>query len=503
LTKKLGNGGMAEVWQAHDQQSGRQVAMKFLRPDQFLATYTDEGERYDELRILRQRFRREGALLERLQHPGIPQMYDRGTHGADPYIVMRLVEGVSLHDFLERHTPTIGVTVSIAAQITDALACAHALPVVHRDLKPHNVLIARDGTVVLIDFGIAKPLGPDTTSYTRQGSTVGSRGYQAPEQILERQVTPGTDLYALGCILYRMLAGRPPFIGDGLPAQHISGTPLPVSVFAPHVPPELDELTLRLLAKNPDDRPATASAVRALLDHYLPQPGEAAPSPRFDPDPTAFFRAPKGHEQTTAPPTPSRAPASSRRRGPWLRRREVEALLADVRTQLRSGDVDADLPRIVGLLEAARRQWGPTDPLVLSIHMTAADGFRTAGDCQKAATLYQEIADISAAGDGPAHQADALEAQLGLGECRIPFGDLAAALHALAETIDMLPRLVPQRAEPLAARCKEVGLELEELRCDEARTMLDRLDRWESDDTDPDALSSPPTGPAPGDMPQR
>jgi eukaryotic-like serine/threonine-protein kinase len=484
LAKMLGKGGMAEVWQAHDQQSGRQVAMKFLRPAQCLDSYADEGERYAELSILRQRFRREAALLERLRHPGIPQMYGRGTHNGDPYIVMRLVEGVSLHDFLERHTPTTGVTVSVAAQITDALACAHALPVVHRDLKPHNVLIARDGTVVLIDFGIARPLGPDATDYTRQGSTVGSRGYQAPEQILERQVTPAADLYALGCILYRMLAGRPPFVGDGLPAQHISGTPLPSSVFAPHVPPELDELTLRLLAKDPQDRPASAQAVRSLLGRFLPGPGEPDPSPRFDPDPTAFFRAPEDRRQTAAPAVPSRPAGPGPGREPWLRRRDVEGFLTENRAQFRSGGADPDVLRIVSMLNAARRQWGQADPLVRSLRMTAADGFRILGNCQEAAAHYQEVVDISAAGDDPAHRADALEARLGLGECRIPFGDLAPALHALAETIGMLPRLAPDRARPLAARCKEVALELQELRYDEARTVLGQLGECYPEGTD-------------------
>lgn len=480
LTKMLGKGGMAEVWQGHDQQSDRQVAIKFLRSDQFAISDTDDSERHQELKILRQRFRREGALMERLQHPGIPQLFDRGTHGADPYIVMRLVEGVSLHDFLERHTTTIGVTAAIAVQITDALACAHALPVVHRDLKPHNVLIDRDGTVVLIDFGIAKPLNPDATGYTRQGSTVGSRGYQAPEQILERQVTPATDLYALGCVLYRMLAGRPPFIGEGLPAQHISDTPPPPSAFSPHVPPELDELTQRLLAKTPEDRPATASEVQAVIGQYLPKPGQPEPSPRFEPDPTAFFRIPRGHQQTAKPTAPSRAAGSNRRREPWLRRRDVEAFLTEFRTQLRTGDVEPDLPRTISMLDAARRQWGPTDPIALSLRMAAADGYRTAGDCQEAAILYQEIYDIGAANDGHSHGADMLEARLGLAECRIPFGDLASAVHALAETIDALPQLQPHRAQSLTARCREIGLELEELKRYEARAMLDRLDDWEA-----------------------
>jgi serine/threonine protein kinase len=304
LTEMLGKGGMAEVWRAEDLELRRTVAVKFLRPDPFLAACSDEAERREEFRVVCHRFRREGSLLGRLHHPGIPELYDSGTHGDEPYIVMRYIDGVSLHEFIERHTITVDVAAAIAAQITDALICAHALPVVHRDLKPYNILIGQDGTAALIDFGIAKPLGPGTTGYTRQGSTVGSRGYQAPEQILEGQITPATDLYALGCVLYFMLAGRPPFIGDGMPAQHLSHNPLPLLAFKSDIPAELDNLTLQLLEKNPDDRPPDARAVRALLDPYLPRLGDAAPSPRFIPDPTAVFRTPSSHPQPIAPRTP-------------------------------------------------------------------------------------------------------------------------------------------------------------------------------------------------------
>jgi serine/threonine protein kinase len=486
LTEMLGKGGMAEVWRAEDLELRRAVAVKFLRPDPFLAACSDEAERREEFRVVCHRFRREGSLLGRLHHPGIPELYDSGTHGDEPYIVMRYIDGVSLQEFMDHHMITVDVAAAIAAQITDALICAHALPVVHRDLKPYNILIGQDGTAVLIDFGIAKPLGPGTTGYTRQGSTVGSRGYQAPEQILEGQITPATDLYALGCVLYRMLAGRPPFIGDGMPAQHLSHKPLPLLAFASHIPAELDGLTLQLLEKSPDDRPLDARAVRARLDPYLPKLGDAAPSPRFNPDPTAVFRTPRSHPQHVAPRTP-RVAQEPRRHGPWLRRREVEAMLARVQSQLRSSDGD-DVSRIelLSLHETARSQWGPADPLVLSVHLAAADVLRVAGDCHEATAVYQAVVDLSAVTDGSAHPAIAIEARLGIGECRIPFGDLPSALQAMIETVDQLAHLPTQRALQLARRCREVGLELDELRLSGVSAVVERLDQWESKTTSTD-----------------
>jgi serine/threonine protein kinase len=480
LTAMLGKGGMAEVWRAEDLERRRPVAVKFLRPDQFLAAYSDEGERQDEIRILRHRFRREGSLLGRLHHPGIPELYDSGTHGDDPYIVMRYVDGVSLHEFIEHHTITVDVAAAIAAQITEALICAHALPVVHRDLKPYNVLIGQDGTAALIDFGIAKPLGPGTTGYTRQGSTVGSRGYQAPEQILEGQITPATDLYALGCVLYRMLAGRPPFVGDGVPSQHISNKPPPLVAFASHVPADLECLTLRLLEKHPGDRPPDATVVRDLLAPFLPKLGDAAPSPRFNPDPTAVFRAPRSDPPPVAPraSTPIR---ESRRSGPWLRRREVDALLDRVQNQLRSGAADDVSHReLLDLSEKAGSQWGPADPLVLSVQLAAADVLRVAGDCREATAVYQAVVEVSAATDDSTHHAIAAEARLGIGECRIPFGDLSSALRAMSHTVELLPHFPAQWGYRLATRCREVGLELAELRLPDVDAVLKRLQSWET-----------------------
>jgi serine/threonine protein kinase len=482
LAKLIGKGGMAEVWEARDLQVQRRVAVKFLRPDQDPAGIEDEEGWFENLTALRGRFRREGALLGRLRHPGIPELFGQGSYGTDPYIVMQLIEGVSLHHFLERHNPTVGAAAAIVAQIADALVHVHSLPVVHRDIKPYNLLVAQNGTVVLIDFGIAKPVSRHATPYTRHGSTVGSRGYQAPEQILERQVTPKTDLYALGCVLYELLAGRPPFTGDSLADQHLHQVPLPLLVHAPHLPDELGEITLQLLEKEPDMRPANAAVVRDVLSGYLPQPGDPAPSPRFDPDPTRPFRERAERwppvPQISSAPVPG--PARSRRGAAWLSRREVEAALQAAEDELASGDLGTGAARIVELVPAAQRQWGRADPLARAVRKKAADSLRVAGDCGRAGILYQGLADIVQGSDDPADQVDLAEGLLGAAECRIPFGDVAPATGAIVFALRVLAELPPGAARHLAGRCREVGLELAELGHGQpVEELLGQLDGWE------------------------
>jgi eukaryotic-like serine/threonine-protein kinase len=482
LTKLIGKGGMAEVWEARDLQVQRRVAVKFLRPDQDPTGIEDEEGWFENLTALRGRFRREGALLGRLRHPGIPQLFSQGSHGTDPYIVMRLIDGVSLHHFLERYNPTVGAATAIVAQAADALTHVHSLPVVHRDIKPYNLLIAQDGTVVLIDFGIAKPVGRHATPYTRHGSTVGSRGYQAPEQILERQVTPKTDLYALGCVLYELLAGRPPFTGDRLADQHLHEVPLPLLAHAPHVPAELAEITLQLLEKEPDRRPASAAIVREVLSGSLPQPGDPAPSPRFDPDPTRPFRERGERWPPAAQISPDPAPGAARgsRGASWLSRREVEAALQAAEDEFVSGDLGTAAAQIVELVPAAQRQWGRADPLARAVRKKAADSLRVAGDCGRAGILYQELADMAKDSDDPADQADLAEGLLGAAECRIPFGDLAAAVGAIAFALLVLAELPSGGARHLARRCREVGLEVAELGHGQSvEELLGQLDGWE------------------------
>ncbi|MFJ9884295.1 protein kinase [Streptomyces sp. NPDC091287] len=467
LLDRLGSGGMGVVWQAQDLRDDRRaVAVKCLRAEGDLLASLDDDDAHAELTRIRGRFRREGALLGQLRHRSIPELYGQGTFGSEPYLVMRLVDGMALHTFLDRYTPTVEVAAAIGVQIAEALAHAHDLPVVHRDLKPYNLIIDRGGVVVLIDFGIAKPLWPGVTDYTQSGSTVGSRGYEAPEQILERQITPQTDLYALGCVLYHLLTGHPPFSGDRLRDQHVHDAPIPLTCHIAHIPAELEALVLGLLAKEPQDRPASARAVAAVLRRFAPRPGDVAPSPRLEPDPTRPLRLPG----ECAPPVPATKPTpvtttNRRHRGSgFLSRRVFEELTAEAEAETDSGEPAGAVDALAELLPAARRSWGAFDPRVRAALRVAANGMRVAGRCREAIALYEALAVRPEGSVDPDDLADHLEGVLGAAECHIPFGDLLPAAAARTMVREALPRVGAARAQLLAERCREVDAELKELR---------------------------------------
>jgi len=241
----LGTGGMAEVWRGHDRVLNRAVAIKTLLP-QFArdASFVE-------------RFRREAQAAARLNHAGIVSVYDSGTDGDTPYIVMQYIEGRTLADFLgsgKMLPPKQAAT--IAQEIAEALGAAHAHGVIHRDIKPANVMITREGKVLVMDFGIARLIsGPETAPQT--SAVLGTASYLSPEQAQGQSVDARSDIYALGVVLYEMLTGRPPFTGDSPMAiayKQVNATPPAPSSANPDVPPQLDAVVMRALSKNPANR---------------------------------------------------------------------------------------------------------------------------------------------------------------------------------------------------------------------------------------------------------
>jgi serine/threonine protein kinase len=272
LTYPVGRGGMGQVWAGYDERLDRPVAIKFLRQ---LEMPEDERE------TAVKRFRREARATARLDHPGVPVVHDFGVHGDDLYIVMQLVSGVVLADLIaEQEQLPVEQAASIAAQICSVLAVAHSASLVHRDLKPQNVIVTPSGAVKVLDFGIAALLEPaEASRLTTTGRTLGTPAYLAPEQAAGTVVGPAADLYALGCILFELLAGNPPYEAKNAPdmlRRHMR-SPVPiVTEYRSDVPDDLAHLVFCLLAKDPEDRPASAVQVHQLLVPFL---GEVSASP--------------------------------------------------------------------------------------------------------------------------------------------------------------------------------------------------------------------------------
>ncbi|MER7582218.1 protein kinase [Kitasatospora sp. NPDC097691] len=283
MAELLGAGGMGAVWSAHDIRLARDVAVKLVLP-------RFDGE---DGAAAQARFEREVRITARLRHPNIVGVHDCGTHQdagrSVPFVVMDLLPGQSLAAVLKSgRRPGVGQVVDWGVQVCRALAAAHHEGVVHRDIKPANLFLTRraDGTedVVVLDFGIAAYLQGDHTQLTADGHMIGTAAYMAPEQARAESVDGRADLYALGCVLYELLTGAPPFGTRRHPhvlaAAHLDEAPVPPRQHRPDLPGGLDRLLLHLLAKSPDGRPASALAVAEALGgvtHHRPVTAFAAP----------------------------------------------------------------------------------------------------------------------------------------------------------------------------------------------------------------------------------
>ncbi|MDT7842739.1 protein kinase domain-containing protein [Streptomyces justiciae] len=265
LTRRLGRGGMAEVFAAEDVRLGRTVAVKLLRAD--LA----------EDPVSKARFTREAQSVAGLNHHAIVAVYDSGEDYVNgqsvPYIVMEIVEGRTIRDLLiNAEAPGPEQALIIVSGVLEALAYSHQHGIVHRDIKPANVIITNNGAVKVMDFGIARALHGAQSTMTQTGMVMGTPQYLSPEQALGKAVDHRSDLYATGCLLYELLALRPPFTGEtplSVVYQHVQDIPTPPSEVSDATPPELDGLVMRSLAKEPDDRFQTAEEMRGLVQYGL------------------------------------------------------------------------------------------------------------------------------------------------------------------------------------------------------------------------------------------
>jgi serine/threonine-protein kinase len=308
LIELLGRGGMGEVWRAHDTSIDRTVALKMLLP------HFAQDPEFD------QRFRREARAAARLDDPHVVPIYDVGEIDGRLYVTMRLINGVDLQTLLDAGPLDPGRAVHIIEQVASALHSAHQIGLVHRDVKPSNILLTNNDFAYLIDFGIARATGD--TALTSANTTIGTWAYMAPERFNAGEIQPSSDIYALACVLYQCLTGELPFPGDTLEQVAVSHMVMPPpkpSEDRATVPTAMDQVIATGLAKQPTDRYPSTVQMAAAARHAITEPmGQRSPGLPAPPDP-AFAQAwqansgspPASPAFTTHPPPP---PDGKRRR---------------------------------------------------------------------------------------------------------------------------------------------------------------------------------------------
>jgi serine/threonine protein kinase/beta-lactam-binding protein with PASTA domain len=285
LGETLGYGGMSEVHKGRDVRLGRDVAIKVLRAD--LARD----------KTFQERFRREAQNSAALNHPAIVAVYDTGEtqteYGPLPYIVMEYVDGRTLRDMVKTQGPLSGKrAMEVMADVSAALDFSHRHGIVHRDVKPANVMITRSGAVKVMDFGIARAVHDGQAAVTQTAAVIGTAQYLSPEQARGEAVDGRSDVYASGCVLFELLTGEPPFTGDSPVAvayQHVREDPKPPSSLNPNVTPALDAIVLKAMAKGPANRYQSAAEMRADLVRVLSGQRPSAPAVMTPEDRTAVL----------------------------------------------------------------------------------------------------------------------------------------------------------------------------------------------------------------------
>ncbi|MFI5685208.1 tetratricopeptide repeat protein [Streptomyces sp. NPDC051636] len=449
LLDLIGRGGMGEVWRARDESLGRQVAVKCLKP---------LGPQHDHAftRVLRERFRREARVAAALSHRGVTVVHDFGESDGFLYLVMELLQGRNLSQFLEdnKHHPLpVADVVDIAEQVAAALACTHQQGIVHRDLKPANIVRLTDGTVKICDFGIAR-LGHDigfTSRLTGTGIAMGTPHYMSPEQIGGDEVDQRSDLYSLGCVLYEIATGVPPFdLEDAwaILVGHRDTPPRPPRGHRAELPVYLERIILDLLAKRPEQRPRDARELgrRIIAGRagYVPtvvgpQPREAEPASREALLPSWTRGMTTGHKAAGAglsgpPPDPGAALT-----GEWIARR-------------------------VTVLPQARVPSGPPPEAVAALagRHHAALGLGRLGRWAEAGDEHRAVAAERARLLGPDHP-DTLASRYELAFTLSRTGRTADALRAYTEVARARERLLgADHPDTLAAR-QEVAYVLGQL----------------------------------------
>lgn len=425
----IARGGMGEVWEGRDIKLDREIAVKFVRfPD---------GLPDDELV---RRFVRESRITARLQHPGVPAVFDVGTHDGRPFLVMQRIHGMSISDLIaERGALPIGWSAAIAAQTCSVLAVAHQASLVHRDLKPANLMLETDGTVKVLDFGLAVALDlADMSQITRSGQTIGTPAYMAPEQVMAAMSGPQSDLYTLGCTLHEMLTGRQLFSGStayAVMSKQVDERATRVRQIRQEIPGDLDDLLAELLEKKPEDRPATAQIVYERLLPFAkdlgPLPG--ALNPPALPSPIRMYASvvSRTFDSAVPPQPPSRPTGAERRKPPpSMSRSDVERARTEAGSLVKQSRYSQAAEVLGGAVSTASKVFGEDDSAVISLRLELANVLFEGGEYRRAAPAYQALARDLAERDGPDSEL-VFRCRLQDATCHALIGETSRALSIL------------------------------------------------------------------------
>ncbi|RLP89291.1 serine/threonine protein kinase [Micromonospora sp. BL4] len=462
LTYPLGRGGMGEVWAGFDEKLDRPVAIKFLRQ-----LTIPENERETAV----ERFMREARVTARLDHPGVPSVHDVGYHGEDIYIVMQLVSGMVLADLIaERGWLSVPWAAAIGAQICSVLATAHAASLVHRDLKPQNLMVTPAGSVNVLDFGVAALLGADVPRLTATSHTLGTPTYMAPEQALNSAVGPRADLYALGCVLFEVLTGNPPYRADsalGLLHRHMNDPVPAVTERRAGVPDSLVQLVEQLLAKDPQDRPGSAAEVYEILapfgavEHELAGGLAIAVADGQPVDPTMPYRYPFGPLPPRSPLAPTRVDVVRPRTAPEVIEPPSLEELTEVEERAWALAEEERFTQAAALLETALRPvlrgHGAKQPRVLELRLNLANLHVLAGAFRQALPEFTRL--VTDLAERPVPDQELIwHCRQQAATCQAELGEAPEALQALRALLADQQRAVGADAPELFGLRHQIAL---------------------------------------------